>query len=79
MTVEQAIKELKKLPKKAEIYLVKDWEDFDEDGYLKDLYRLSFITSQMVVVGKGLDFEDITEVLLEVENTPASGIVNKNY
>ncbi|MBR5640441.1 MAG: hypothetical protein IKW83_12090 [Muribaculaceae bacterium] len=79
MTVEQAIKELKKLPKKAEIFLVKDWEDFDEEGYLKDLYRLKFITHQMVVVEKGMEFEDITEVLMEFEETLAGPIIEKDY
>ena len=32
--------------KEAEVYLVKDWEEVDEDGNLNDLYRLRDIINE---------------------------------
>lgn len=57
--------------KKAEVYLVKDWEQCDEYGCLTDLYRLSGISTQVHTVDTGLDFEEEYEVLLEVEEERA--------
>lgn len=71
MTVAEAIKELKKYPKNAEIYICKDYEQCDEDGILTDLYRLSFITHQVVIIDEGMDWKDVTEVLVEFENKRA--------
>ena len=75
MTVAEAIKELKKYPKGAEIYLVKDWaQECDDQGCFTILYRLRDIVSQHVVVENGMDWEDITEVLLDCEEEPAVGM-----
>ena len=52
--------------KDAEVYVVKDWNQFDENGVLTDLYRVRNITDQVSVVDTGLDFEDEREVLLDV-------------
>lgn len=71
MTVAEAITELKRLPKDAEIFMVKDWEDV-EDGYLNDLYRLVGISDQVRVVEDGMDWRDDTEVILEFENEKAN-------
>jgi len=71
MTVAEAITELKRLPKDAEIFMVKDWEDV-EDGYLNDLYRLVGISDQVRVVEDGMDWRDDTEVILEFENEKAT-------
>lgn len=57
--------------KKAEIFLVKDWESFDEDGCLTDLYRLKSISTQVHIVDMGLDFVEENEVLLEFEEERA--------
>ena len=47
MTVKEALKELKKYPMDAEIYLVKDWEqECDEQGCFQILYRLRSITNE---------------------------------
>ena len=64
MTVQELMKELRKLPKEANVYLVKDWEMLDEDNCLTDLYELEDVCKQTTFVDDGLDFVDITEVLL---------------
>ena len=62
--------------KEAEVYLVKDWEKVDEDRNLTDLYRLSDITTQCVIIEAGLDFIDKYEALLVVEEKPAIPTIN---
>lgn len=57
--------------KEAEMYLVKDWEQCDEQGALTDLYRLRDINEQVVVVDTGLDFDEVREVLLDFEEEVA--------
>lgn len=79
MTVAEAIKYLKKYPKDAEIYLCKDYEQCDEDGNLTDLYRLNGICHQVVIIDEGMDWKDVTEVLLEFENKVAKYEINKDY
>ena len=63
--------------KEAEVYLVKDWEQCDDDGNLTDLYRLRSMCHQVVVIDAGMDFVDVTEALLEVEEEPAIFRINK--
>lgn len=79
MTVAEAIKQLKRYPKDAEIYLCKDYELCDEDGNLTDLYRLNGISHQVVIIDEGLDWKDVTEVLLEFDNMRAQCEIIKNY
>jgi len=79
MTVAEAIKELKKFPKDAEIYLCKDYELCDEEGILIDLYRLNYISHQFVIIDEGMDWKEVTEVLMEFDNKRAHWEVNKNY
>ena len=62
--------------KDAEVYLVKDWEQVDEDGNLTDLYLLNDMTYQCVVVDMGMDFENCYEALLEVSEEQARYTVN---
>lgn len=57
--------------KDAEVYLVKDWGQCDENGCLSDLYRLRDVTTQVHIVDTGLDFIEELEVLLEVEEERA--------
>lgn len=59
MTIKEFIKALKQYPQDAEVYVVGDWDKYD----LKPVYDVS---SQNVVIDIGLDFEDVTEVLIEV-------------
>ena len=50
--------------KEAEVYLCKDWEQVDENGILTDLYHLTDVTEQTVLIDDGIDFVDMHEVLL---------------
>ena len=62
MTIKEFIKALKQYPQNAEVYVVGDWEKCDAYGK-KAVYD---VTSQNIVIDKGMDFEDVTEVLIEV-------------
>ena len=53
--------------KDAEVYMVKDWDQVDENGTLTDLYKLKDINTQYIILDDGLDFVDVPEVLLEFE------------
>ena len=66
MTIKEFIKALKQYPQNAEVYVVGDWEKFDAYGTLTDLKAVYDVTSQNIVIDKGMDFEDVTEVLIEV-------------
>ena len=66
MKVKDFIKELKRYPQEAEVYVVGDWEKYDEFGNLSDLKPVYDVSSQNVVIETGMDFEDVTEVLIEV-------------
>ena len=66
MKVKDFIKELKRYPQDAELYVVGDWEKYDEFGNLSDLKAVYDLSSQNVVIETGMDFEDVTEVLIEV-------------
>ena len=50
--------------KEAEVYLCKDWDQVDENGFLTDLYHLNDVTEQTVIIDDGIDFTDMHEVLL---------------
>lgn len=66
MTIKEFIKALKQYPQDAEVYVVGDWEKFDEFGNLTDLKAVYDVTSQIIVIDTGMDFEDVTQVLIEV-------------
>ena len=66
MKVKDFIKELKRYPQDAEVYVVGDWEKYDEFGNISDLKAVYDVSSQNVVIDTGMDFEDVTEVLIEV-------------
>lgn len=63
--------------KDAEVYLVKDWNQVDEQGCLTDLYRLDGICDQVVVEDTGMDFKDTHEVILEFETEQATYFINR--
>ena len=78
MTVAEVIKELKKYPKNAEVYLIKDWEqECDEQGCFTTLYRVRDITHQVVTYDDGMDWHDETEVLFDFEDEPAMPSISK--
>lgn len=66
MTVKELKSALKGLPADAEVYVVLDWGRVDEDGNLDDLAVVADVHTQRTTVDEGLDFRDITEVLLEM-------------
>ena len=66
MKVKDFIKELKRYPQDAEVYVVGDWEKYDEFGNLSDLKAVYDVSSQNVVIDTGMEFDDVTDVLIEV-------------
>ena len=66
MTIKEFIKALKQYPQDAKVYVVGDWEKYDEFGNISDLKPVYDVSSQNVVIETGMDFEDVTEVLIEV-------------
>lgn len=67
MNVGELKKALKGYKDSCEVYMVKDWEVFNENGELTDLAGLKDVTSQRLVIDMGLEFVDETQVLLEFE------------
>jgi hypothetical protein len=65
--------------KDAEVYLVKDWEEVDEEGCLTDLYRLRDISTQIVIVDEGMDYRDVYEVLLDFDTEKAHAEIRRDY
>lgn len=66
MTVKELKNALKGLPSDAEVYVVRNWESADEWGNLNDLAEVANVHTQLVAIDDGLDFRDITEVLIEM-------------
>lgn len=64
--------------KNAEVFMVKDWDQVDEEGYLTDLYRLSDVTHQTHYIETCMDFMEIKEVILEFEPQPATARIIKD-
>ena len=48
------------------MYVVGDWEKYDEFGNISDLKPVYDVSSQNIVIDTGMDFDDVTEVLIEV-------------
>lgn len=68
MKVSEAIDLLKRYPKDCEIYLCKDWEQLDDNGNLCDLYRLQDVTSQSYYEDMGIEYVEVTEVIMDFGN-----------
>lgn len=66
MTVKELKNALKGLPADAEVYVVRNWESVDEWGNLTDIAEVRDVQTQTVTVDEGLDFQDYTEVLIEM-------------
>lgn len=66
MTVKELKNALKGLPADAEVYVVRNWESADEWGNLTDIAEVRDVQTQTVTVDEGLDFQDYTEVLIEM-------------
>lgn len=68
MKVSEAIDILKRYPKDCEIYLCKDWEQMDDNGNLTNLYRLQDVTSQSHYEDMGIEYVEVTEVIMDFGN-----------
>lgn len=66
MTVKELKNALKGLPADAVVYVVRNWESVDESGNLTDIAEVRDVQTQTVTVDEGLDFQDYTEVLIEM-------------
>lgn len=66
MTVKELKNALKGLPADADVYMVRNWESVDEWGNLTDIAEVRDVQTQTVTVDEGLDFQDYTEVLIEI-------------
>lgn len=66
MTVKELKNALKGLPADAEVYVIRNWESVDEWGNLTDIAEVRDVQTQTVTVDEGLDFQDYTEVLIEM-------------
>lgn len=66
MTVKELTNALKGLPADADVYVVRNWESVDEWGNLTDIAEVRDVQTQTVTVDEGLDFQDYTEVLIEI-------------
>lgn len=66
MTVKELKNALKGLPADADVYVVRNWESVDEWGNLDDIAEVRDVQTQTVTVDEGLDFQDYTEVLIEI-------------
>lgn len=66
MTNKELQKILKQFPSDANVYLVKNWEDCNEEGLLTDIEELAEynVGSQVNVYDVGLDFIDETQILI---------------
>lgn len=66
MTVKELKNALKGLPADADVHVVRNWESVDEWGNLTDIAEVREVQTQTVTVDEGLDFQDDTEVLIEI-------------
>ena len=66
MTNKELQKFLKQFPSDAKVYLVKNWENCNEEGLLTDIEELTEynVGSQVDVYDVGLDFIDETQILI---------------
>ena len=72
------MKELRKLPKDAEIFQVKDWDEQDEDGHFLDLYRLDYVIEDTIYIDTGFDFEEEKHIILDFERSKAKPKINRD-
>lgn len=71
MTVEELRKRLSRLPKNAEVFIVPDELECDDEGYNTDLHRISEVVHQEIYVETNSDFIKITEVMVKFEEERA--------
>ena len=71
MKVEELIKRLRRFPKDAEVFILPDELECDDEGYNTDLHRISEVVYQEAYVETNRDFIKITEVMVKFEEDRA--------
>ncbi len=71
MTVEELRKRLSRFPKNAQVFILPDELECDDEGYNVDLHRISEVVHQDTYVETNSDFIKITEVMIKFEENRA--------
>lgn len=71
MTVEELRKRLSRFPKNAQVFILPDELECDDEGYNVDLHRISEVVHQDTYVETNCDFIKITEVMIKFEENRA--------
>lgn len=71
MKVEELIKRLRRFPKDAEVFILPDELECDDEGFFTDLHRISEVVDQELFVETNGDFIKITEVMVKFEEDRA--------
>lgn len=71
MKVEELIKRLRRFPKDAEVFILPDELECDDEGFFTDLHRISEVVHQETYVETNGDFIKITEVMVKFEEDRA--------
>ncbi len=71
MKVEELIKRLRRFPKDAEVFILPDELECDDEGYFADLHRISEVVDQEMYVETNTDFIKVTEVMVKFEESRA--------
>ena len=71
MKVEELIKRLRRFPKDAEVFILPDELECDDEGFFTDLHRISEVVDQETYVETNGDFIKITEVMVKFEEDRA--------
>lgn len=71
MKVEELIKRLRRFPKDAEVFILPDELECDDEGFFSDLHRISEVVDQELYVETNGDFIKITEVMVKFEEDRA--------
>ena len=71
MTVEELRQRLSRFPKNAQVFILPDELECDDEGYNVDLHRISEVVHQDTYVETNSDFIKITEVMIKFEENRA--------
>ena len=71
MTVEELRKRLSRFPKNAQVFILPDELECDDEGYNVDLHRISEVVHQDTYVETNGDFIKITEVMIKFDDERA--------
>lgn len=71
MTVEELRKRLSRFPKNAQVFILPDELECDDEGYNVDLHRIGEVVHQDTYVETNGDFIKITEVMIKFEENRA--------